>query len=83
MSDKLQARLEAFAYHSPSPEVQAIMTALRERMQALATYIDGAIPESREKSLAFTALEESAMWAMKALSLTDPGGVIVDPQPKG
>ena len=83
MSDKLDARLTAFAYHRPSAEVQGIMTALRERMQALATYVDGAIPECREKSLAFTAMEECAMWAMKALSLTDAGGVMVDPPPKG
>lgn len=81
MSDRLQVRLDAFAYHRPSPEVQAVMTRVRESFQAMASLLDGAIPESREKSLAFTALEESAMWAMKALSLTDPGGVVVDPPP--
>jgi len=79
MSDKLEARIAAFVAHRPSPDVQAIMTAIRERMCALAIYVDGVVPECREKSLAFTAMEECAMWAMKALSLTDPGGVVVDP----
>ena len=74
MSDRLQVRLDAFAYHRPSPEVQAVMTRVRESFQAMASLLDGAIPESREKSLAFTALEESAMWAMKALSLTSLAG---------
>ena len=82
MSDKLDARLTAFTYHRPSPEVQAIMTRVRESFQALASLLDGAIPECREQSLAFTALEESAMWAMKALALTDAGGVVVDPPPQ-
>lgn len=79
MSDKLDARLHAFTFHRPSAEVQAIMTALRERLQALAAFLDGAMPECREKSLAFTALEESAMWAMKALALADAAGGVVDP----
>jgi hypothetical protein len=79
MSDRRDARLKAFAYHRPSPEVQGIMTLLRETFQAIADRLDGSIPECREKSLAFTALEESAMWAMKALALTDPGAEQVSP----
>ena len=79
MSEKLQARLDAFAYHSPSPGVQAQMTELRRVYRRLVQHLDLYVPECREKSLAFTALEESAMWAMKALSLTDPVGVVVDP----
>jgi hypothetical protein len=74
-------RSTAFTYHRPSPEVQAIMTRLRQSYQALGLLLDGTIPESREKSLAWTALEESAMWALKALSVTDTGGVVVDPPP--
>lgn len=83
MSEKLKERQQAFMYHRPSPEVQAVMTALRERSIALATWMDGAIPESRQKSLAFTALEEAAMWAMKALSVTDVDGIVVDPSREG
>lgn len=83
MSEKLDARLNAFTYHRPSLEVEAIMTRVRLNFQAAASLMDACIPESREKSLAFTALEESAMWAIKALALTDPGGVVVDPPPVG
>jgi hypothetical protein len=74
-------RATAFVYHRPSPEVQAIMTRLRESYQALGAVLEGMVPECREKSLAWTALEESAMWGMKALSVTDTGGVVVDPPP--
>jgi len=78
----LPDRSKAFVYHRPSPEVQAVMTRIRESYQAIGKIIDEAIPECREKSLAFTELEVSAMWAMKALSVTDIGGVIVDPPAK-
>lgn len=79
MSEHLERRLKAFAYHRPSPEVQEEMGHLRQYMQDLARYLDSTIPECREKSLAFTALEECSMWGMKALSLTDPGAVQVSP----
>jgi hypothetical protein len=57
------------------------MLTLRERYIALVSWMDDAIPESRQKSLAVTALEESAMWAMKAVSLTTVGGTVVNPPP--
>mgnify|MGYP001576065383 CR=1 FL=1 len=79
MSDKLEARLLAFTYHAPSPAVQETMARLRKMFMMDVTLIDEHIPECREKSLAFTALEESAMWAMKALALTDPAGKVVSP----
>jgi hypothetical protein len=82
VSERLQARLDAFTYHRPSPAVQALMASLRGSYQVLACLLDKDIPACREQSLAFTALEESAMWAMKALALTDPGGVVVDPSPE-
>lgn len=79
MSDKLDARLNAFTYHRPSAAIQATMSSLRSSFQVMVALLDAEIPECREKSLAFTALEESAMWAMKALALTDPDGAIVSP----
>ena len=43
-------------------------------------YLDATLTdECREKSLAVTAFEEAMMWAMNALSLTDPDGKIVSP----
>lgn len=76
MSDHLDARRHAFAEHRPSAEVQAIMTEMRVAFHSLAGRLDTTIPACREKALAFTALEESAMWAMKALALTDAAGVV-------
>jgi hypothetical protein len=75
-------RTNAFPYHRPSAEGQAIMTRLRESYQALGQVLEGCVPECREKSLAWTALEESAMSAMKALSVTDTGAIVVDPPPQ-
>ena len=79
MSEKLQQRLDDFTYHSSSPDVQARMGELRLAYIALVEELDMLVPEHRHKSLAFTALEESAMWAMKALSRTDPAGEVVSP----
>jgi hypothetical protein len=79
MSEHLERRIAAHTYHRPSPEVQAVMGRVRASYMALVTLLDGAIPECREKSLAFTALEEAAMWSMKALALTDPEGEVVSP----
>lgn len=79
MSEKLQARLEAFAHHRPSDEAALAMIHTRKAFRRLVNFLDLAVPECREKLLAFTALEESGMWAMKALSVTDVGGEIVDP----
>lgn len=79
MSEKLQERLRAFTYHAPGQDVQVKMGRLRRDLQDLTKALDEAIPECREKSLGFTALEESAMWFMKALSHTDPEGKQVSP----
>ena len=79
MSDKLDQRLNSLTYHRPSPETQGKMSALRTHAMAFMTLLDSSIDECREKSLAVTAFEETMMWAMKALALTDPGGTVVSP----
>jgi hypothetical protein len=79
MSEHLVRRVLSHTYHRPSAEVQAIMGRIRESYIALVTLLDGAIPECYEKSLAFTALEEAAMWSMKALALNDPEGEVISP----
>ena len=79
MSDKLESRLLSLAYHQPSPGVQAVMGQLRRTAQDFMTFLDASMPECREKSLAVTAFEESLMWAMKALSLTDLDGAVESP----
>ena len=79
MSEHLAKRLLSHTYHRPSVDVQAKMGALREAYMHLVEHLDLAVPECREKSVAFTALEESAMWGMKALALTDPNGEVISP----
>jgi hypothetical protein len=80
VSEQLERRLNSHTYHRPSAPVQQTMSQVREAFMHLVSMLDGAIPEGREKALAFTALEESGMWAMKALALSDPAGEVISPQ---
>jgi len=41
---------------------------LRGEFKALATVIDSVCPDSREKSLAFTNLEQALMWAIGSIA---------------
>ena len=52
-----------FQYHSQKEGQPEIYTAIREKAKELAYLIDEKCPNSREKSLAMTKLEESVMWA--------------------
>ena len=79
MSDKLDERVLAHSYHKVSPSVQEKITQMRQMFIGTAIFIDEIVPECRAKSLAFTALEEAAMWVIKALALTDPEGKVISP----
>lgn len=48
-----------FTYHAPKDGQPAIYTALREKAKELAYLIYELCPDSRERSLAFTKLEEA------------------------
>lgn len=52
---------------APSDAQSHALEALREGFKALDAHIRIAAPSGRERSLALTALEESAMWATKAI----------------
>jgi len=52
-----------FTYHSPKDGQQEKYQELRDRAKVLAYLIENTVPDSREKSLAITKLEESVMWA--------------------
>ncbi|WP_394909930.1 hypothetical protein [uncultured Robinsoniella sp.] len=52
-----------FMYHSPKEGQTEKYEAIREKAKELAYLIEEACPNSREKSLAITKLEESSMWA--------------------
>lgn len=53
----------AFTYHAPKEGQPEKYQAIREKAKELAYLIQGLVPDSREKSLAMTKLEECAMWA--------------------
>lgn len=52
-----------FTYHAPKPGQPEKYTTLRNAAKDLAILIDEMVPDSREKALAMTKLEEVIMWA--------------------
>ncbi len=52
-----------FMHHSPKEGQTEKYEAIREKAKELAYLIEDVCPNSREKSLAITKLEECSMWA--------------------
>lgn len=65
MLDEIKIR---FTYHPPKLEQIKIYDETRKYAAILATHLDGALPDCREKSLAITKLEEVVMWANAAVA---------------
>ena len=63
---------KTFAYHKPSAAGLATITEVREAYSSLLDLIEEACPPSRERSVAITELETSAMWAIKSVVCNDP-----------
>lgn len=63
--DEIDAR---FTYHCPTDEQAKKYTSIRSRARAFAELIDVSCPDSREKSLAITKLEEAVMWANASIA---------------
>lgn len=57
-----------FMYHSPKEGQPEKYNELREKAKELAYLIDGLCPDSREKSLAMTKLEEAVFWANASIA---------------
>ena len=57
-----------FTYHSPNPVQTQHYTVIRGRAKRLAETFAALCPDSRERSLAITKLEESVMWANAAIA---------------
>ena len=62
-----------FTYHPPSQSQQEKYGFLRDGAKELAYMINALCPESREKSLALTKLEESIMWANASIARNEEG----------
>lgn len=58
----------AFTYHKPGGTQQKRYEEIRAKAKELAFLIDADCPQSREKSLAMTKLEESVMWANASIA---------------
>lgn len=57
-----------FMYHQPKEDQNEKYEEIRNKAKELAYLIDDICPSSREKSLAFTKLEESVMWANASIA---------------
>lgn len=57
-----------YTYHAPRTGQTEKYIAIREKAKELAYLIDELCPDSRERSCAFTRLEESVMWANASIA---------------
>lgn len=53
-------------FHTPTDAQKAAMQSFRDAFEALAKLIEAEAPNCRQRALALTHLEESAVWANKA-----------------
>jgi hypothetical protein len=75
-----QAELaKRFTYHPPHDDQVNRYQDIREHARAFATLLDRHCPDSREKSLALTALDETVMWANASIARNESG----EPAPTG
>ena len=63
---------KALSYHPLTEGRAEVHEQLRFAARAYAAVIDRVCPPSREASLAFTAVQESLMWANAAVAIHDP-----------
>jgi len=63
-----------FTYHSPNSEQVERYTKIRNEAKSLALTLHAYCPESREKSLALTSLQQVVMWANAAIAINETGG---------
>ena len=61
-----------FGYFKPAEEMLPLIQETREAYTTLHEFIL-TLPPSRQRAIAITELETSAMWTIKGLVLNDPG----------
>ena len=57
-----------FTYHAPKGDQALRYEMIRDRAHDFAAFLDDKAPDSREKSLAMTHLEDAVMWANAAIA---------------
>lgn len=67
--DRLAQFERSLTNHRPSDEGLAEIVRVRDAAKALAGVVISSSASCREQSLALTALEETVMWAVKAIAL--------------
>jgi hypothetical protein len=70
---------KTYAYHVPGPSGVEKIATLRKAFSDLHVLIEKLAPTSRERSVALTNLETTAMWAIKSIVCNDPESKVVDP----
>ncbi len=60
-----------FSYHKPFGNQPERYQALRDKAKELATLIEESCPNSREKSVAITNLQQSVMWANASIAINE------------
>lgn len=67
---------KTYAYHKPSKAGLDKIGEIRKAFSDLHDKIEALVPTSREKSVALTNLETTAMWTIKAVVCNDPESVV-------
>ena len=67
---------KTYAYHKPSVDGIGKVAVLRKAFSTLHDTVELLAPASRERSVALTNLETTAMWAIKAVVCNDPDSVV-------
>lgn len=67
---------KTYQYHKPSEAGLDKIKQLREAFSNLHDLIEEVAPHSRERSVALTELETTAMWAIKSVVCNDPESVV-------
>lgn len=57
-----------FTYHAPKGDQALRYEMIRDRAHRFAAFINEKCPDSREKSLAMTHLEDAVMWANASIA---------------
>ena len=60
-----------FTYHAPAGDQAGRYTEIRDKARELAMLVQAACPESREKSLALTSLQQTVMWANASIAINE------------
>jgi queuine/archaeosine tRNA-ribosyltransferase len=70
LEDAMSTALETrFLHHELTPDEHRRVTAVRAACHDLALALNDLMPPCREQALAMTHLEETMMWAVKAIAM--------------